>query len=71
MKKLRWAILLAVLVACLLLWAQMINVMCDQDVNFSAAFVPSISSFPGNAIRQTMFLRRCGGKITRFLEVVA
>jgi hypothetical protein len=33
-KKFRWAILLAVLVACLLLWTQTINVMCDQDVQF-------------------------------------
>ncbi|PUW26511.1 PhoP/PhoQ regulator MgrB [Cronobacter sakazakii] len=34
MKKFRWAILLDVLVACLLLWMQTLNVMCDQDVQF-------------------------------------
>ncbi|MEW7314710.1 PhoP/PhoQ regulator MgrB [Buttiauxella gaviniae] len=34
MKKYRWFILLAVFVVCLLLWTQMVNVMCDQDVQF-------------------------------------
>ncbi|AUU90460.1 PhoP/PhoQ regulator MgrB [Enterobacteriaceae bacterium ENNIH3] len=34
MKKFRWLILIAVLVVCLLLWTQMLNVMCDQDVQF-------------------------------------
>lgn len=33
-KKYRWFILLAVFVVCLLLWTQMVNVMCDQDVQF-------------------------------------
>ena len=35
MKKLPRIILVVVLlIACLLLWTQMINVMCDQDVQF-------------------------------------
>ncbi|AUP76558.1 PhoP/PhoQ regulator MgrB [Enterobacter sp. EA-1] len=34
MRKFRWLIPAAVLVVCLLLWTQMINVMCDQDVQF-------------------------------------
>ncbi|WP_086874091.1 PhoP/PhoQ regulator MgrB [Kosakonia pseudosacchari] len=34
MRKYRWLILTAVLVVCLLLWTQMLNVMCDQDVQF-------------------------------------
>ncbi|MEW5562146.1 PhoP/PhoQ regulator MgrB [Enterobacter asburiae] len=35
MKKLRWAVLIVVvLVVCLLLWTQTINVLCDQDVQF-------------------------------------
>ncbi|WP_318357763.1 PhoP/PhoQ regulator MgrB [Enterobacter sp.] len=34
MRKIRWLILIAVLVICLLLWTQMLNVMCDQDVQF-------------------------------------
>lgn len=35
MKKLPRIILIAVLlIVCLLLWTQMINVMCDQDVQF-------------------------------------
>jgi len=34
-KKLRWAVLIVVvLVVCLLLWTQTINVLCDQDVQF-------------------------------------
>ncbi|APZ06917.1 MULTISPECIES: PhoP/PhoQ regulator MgrB [Kosakonia] len=34
MRKFRWLLLIAVVVVCLLLWTQMINVMCDQDVQF-------------------------------------
>ncbi|MGU3413003.1 PhoP/PhoQ regulator MgrB [Enterobacteriaceae bacterium C23F] len=35
MKKLRWVVLIVILlVVCLLLWTQMINVLCDQDVQF-------------------------------------
>ncbi|MCP2004966.1 PhoP-PhoQ-related magnesium-responsive MgrB-like protein [Buttiauxella sp. JUb87] len=33
-KKYRWFILVAVFFVCLLLWTQMVNVMCDQDVQF-------------------------------------
>ncbi len=33
-KKYRWFILVAVFLVCLLLWTQMVNVMCDQDVQF-------------------------------------
>ncbi|EHF4988020.1 PhoP regulon feedback inhibition membrane protein MgrB, partial [Enterobacter hormaechei] len=32
MKKIRWVILIIVLIACVVLWTQTINVMCDQDV---------------------------------------
>ncbi|CBG88620.1 PhoP/PhoQ regulator MgrB [Citrobacter rodentium] len=35
MKKFRWIILVMVVVpVCLLLWAQVVNLMCDQDVQF-------------------------------------
>ncbi|NIG77375.1 PhoP/PhoQ regulator MgrB [Cedecea neteri] len=34
MRKYRWVIVLVIAVTCLLLWTQMINVMCDQDVQF-------------------------------------
>nr|WP_165461074.1 PhoP/PhoQ regulator MgrB [Atlantibacter sp.] len=34
MKKLKWALLAVALLLCLLLWAQTLNVMCDQDVQF-------------------------------------
>jgi hypothetical protein len=33
-KKYRWLILVAIFIICLLLWTQMVNVMCDQDVQF-------------------------------------
>ncbi|STJ60891.1 Protein mgrB-like protein precursor [Escherichia coli] len=34
MKKFRWVVLVVVVLACLLLWAQVFNMMCDQDVQF-------------------------------------
>ncbi|HAF0842929.1 TPA: PhoP/PhoQ regulator MgrB [Salmonella enterica subsp. enterica serovar Typhimurium] len=34
MKKFRWVVLGIVVVVCLLLWAQVSNIMCDQDVQF-------------------------------------
>ncbi|HBU7944240.1 TPA: PhoP/PhoQ regulator MgrB [Klebsiella pneumoniae] len=34
MKKLRWVLLIVIIAGCLLLWTQMLNVMCDQDVQF-------------------------------------
>ncbi|NDJ57978.1 PhoP/PhoQ regulator MgrB [Enterobacteriaceae bacterium 4M9] len=34
MKKYRWAILIVIAVVCVLLWLQMLNVLCDQDVQF-------------------------------------
>ncbi|UYU30485.1 PhoP/PhoQ regulator MgrB [Siccibacter colletis] len=34
MKKIRWIVLLAIVVVALLLWTQMLNVICDQDVQF-------------------------------------
>ncbi|PUG83553.1 PhoP regulon feedback inhibition membrane protein MgrB [Salmonella enterica subsp. enterica serovar Typhi] len=34
MKKFRWVVLGIVVVVCLLLWAQVFNIMCDQDVQF-------------------------------------
>jgi Flp pilus assembly protein protease CpaA len=33
-RKYRWLLLVAVLAICLLLWTQMLNVMCDDDVQF-------------------------------------
>jgi hypothetical protein len=33
-KKFWWVIAAGIIVACLLLWTQMVNVMCDQDVQF-------------------------------------
>ncbi|WNN47045.1 PhoP/PhoQ regulator MgrB [Siccibacter colletis] len=32
MRKIRWIVLLAIVVVALLLWTQMLNVICDQDV---------------------------------------
>jgi hypothetical protein len=40
----RWVILVVVLIACILLWTQMINVMCDQDVQFFSG-ICSINKF--------------------------
>ncbi|EFK6340558.1 PhoP/PhoQ regulator MgrB [Escherichia coli] len=34
MKKFRWVVLVVVVLACLLLWAQVFNMMCDQNVQF-------------------------------------
>jgi len=33
-KKVKWALLVIALLLGLILWAQMLNVMCDQDVQF-------------------------------------
>jgi len=33
-RKYIWLLLVAVLAICLLLWTQMLNVMCDDDVQF-------------------------------------
>jgi len=33
-KKIRWIVLLAIVAIALLLWTQMLNVICDQDVQF-------------------------------------
>ncbi|STP19602.1 Protein mgrB-like protein precursor [Escherichia coli] len=50
MKKFRWVALVVVVLACLLLWAQVFNMMCDQDVQFSAEFVPLTSLSRGDII---------------------
>ncbi|POU03556.1 MULTISPECIES: PhoP/PhoQ regulator MgrB [Enterobacteriaceae] len=34
MRKFRGLLVIAILVICLMLWTQMLNVMCDQDVQF-------------------------------------
>ncbi|MDF7680907.1 PhoP/PhoQ regulator MgrB [Enterobacteriaceae bacterium ESL0689] len=34
MKKIHWILLIISIISCILLWIQMINVMCDQDVPF-------------------------------------
>ncbi|MBK4713825.1 MULTISPECIES: PhoP/PhoQ regulator MgrB [Tenebrionibacter/Tenebrionicola group] len=34
MKKYRWLIFIAIALVCLLMWIQMLNVLCDQDVQF-------------------------------------
>ncbi len=48
MKKIRWVILIIVLIACVVLWTQTINVMCDQDVQFFSG-ICSINKFiPGS-----------------------
>ncbi|HBM2776856.1 PhoP/PhoQ regulator MgrB [Enterobacter cloacae] len=44
MKKIRWVILIIVLIACAVLWTQTINVMCDQDVQFFSG-ICSINKF--------------------------
>ncbi len=41
-----------VVLACLLLWAQVFNMMCDQMYNFSAEFVPLTSLSRGDIIFQ-------------------
>jgi len=33
-KKIRWIILPVIIAVALLLWTQMLNVICDQDVQF-------------------------------------
>jgi len=33
-RKFRWLLVIAILVICLMLWTQMLNVMCDQEVQF-------------------------------------
>nr|WP_226842305.1 MULTISPECIES: PhoP/PhoQ regulator MgrB [unclassified Enterobacter cloacae complex] len=43
-KKIRWVILVIVLIACVVLWTQTINVMCDQDVQFFSG-ICSINKF--------------------------
>ncbi len=44
MKKIRWVILIIVLIACVVLWTQTINVMCNQDVQFFSG-ICSINKF--------------------------
>ncbi|HHA1750866.1 TPA: PhoP/PhoQ regulator MgrB [Enterobacter hormaechei subsp. hoffmannii] len=44
MKKIRWVILIIVLIACVVLWTQTINVMCDQDAQFFSG-ICSINKF--------------------------
>ncbi|HCW0179444.1 MULTISPECIES: PhoP/PhoQ regulator MgrB [Citrobacter] len=34
MKKIRWVVLIVVVLVCILMWAQVLNIMCDQDVQF-------------------------------------
>lgn len=34
MKKIRWVVLIVVVLVCILKWAQVLNIMCDQDVQF-------------------------------------
>lgn len=34
MNKIKWLILVAVILGSLLLWVQVLNVLCDQDVQF-------------------------------------
>ena len=43
-EKIRWVILIIVLIACVVLWTQTINVMCDQDVQFFSG-ICSINKF--------------------------
>ncbi|HBQ1597943.1 PhoP regulon feedback inhibition membrane protein MgrB [Klebsiella pneumoniae subsp. pneumoniae] len=51
MKKLRWVLLIVIIAGCLLLWTQMLNVMCDQDVQFFSGictinkFIPWLDIF--------------------------
>lgn len=60
-KKFRWLVLIVVVLACLVLWAQVINIMCDQDVQFFSG-ICAINKF----ILVILFLHllisfRCGG----------
>ncbi|MGC6092968.1 PhoP/PhoQ regulator MgrB [Citrobacter portucalensis] len=34
MKKIRWVVLIVVVLVCILMWAQVFNIMCDKDVQF-------------------------------------
>ncbi|WP_213707267.1 PhoP/PhoQ regulator MgrB [Citrobacter freundii] len=34
MKKIRWVVLIVVVLVCILMWAQVFNIMWDQDVQF-------------------------------------
>ena len=72
MKKIRWVILVIVLIACVVLWTQTINVMCDQDVQFFSGvcainkFIPWLQAF---CLKVSSFLR-ASGKMRFFIEVV-
>jgi len=44
-RKFRWLLLIAVVVVCLLLWTQMINVMCDQDVSSPGKRISAVKDF--------------------------
>ncbi len=55
--------------ACLLLWAQVFNMMCDQDVNFSAEFVPLTSLSRGDIIfSHWIFFLSSSGRIAPLLR---
>lgn len=45
-KKFRWLVLIVVVLACLVLWAQVINIMCDQDVQFFSGICAINKFFP-------------------------
>ena len=52
MKKFRWVALVVVVLACLLLWAQVFNMMCDQDVQFFSG-ICAINQFINRASSRT------------------
>ncbi|NOO91544.1 PhoP/PhoQ regulator MgrB [Klebsiella pneumoniae] len=52
MKKLRWVLLIVIIAGCLLLWTQMLNVMCDQDVQFFSG-ICTINKFLGPTCART------------------
>ncbi|HBS2505665.1 TPA: PhoP/PhoQ regulator MgrB [Klebsiella variicola subsp. variicola] len=61
MKKLRWVLLIVIIAGCLLLWTQMLNVMCDQDVQFFSGICTINKFIPWYDIFLTTdFLLRCG-----------
>ncbi|ASJ99001.1 PhoP regulon feedback inhibition membrane protein MgrB [Citrobacter freundii] len=49
MKKIRWVVLIVVVLVCILMWAQVFNIMCDQDVQFFSGICAINKFIPANS----------------------
>lgn len=54
MKKIRWVVLIVVVLVCILMWAQVFNIMCDQDVQFFSGICAINKFIPGKRIFATV-----------------